>query len=158
MEAVFPYVHKRRLWKKIPYEPKGQQLRMNPPHEIRDLLPYEPERQQLRMAVTTDELSIRGQRPTKAQPNPVRNYGRTHTTRHMNRKLYHRCKTPMRIRTPKSANHNNVSSMNFAESRNWPPCRSKSNVKIRRERDLLAQFRGQLTESARPESSRPESD
>ncbi|KAN0072525.1 hypothetical protein V8E54_009454 [Elaphomyces granulatus] len=55
-----------------------EQLRMNPPHEIRDLLPYEPERQQLRMdtvkeeAVTTDELSIRGQRPTKAQPNPVR--------------------------------------------------------------------------------------
>jgi hypothetical protein len=42
MEAVFPYVHKRGLWKKIPYEPKRQQLRMD---TVKDLLPYEPERQ-----------------------------------------------------------------------------------------------------------------
>jgi len=62
MEAVFPYVHKRRLWKKIPYEPKGQQLRMNPPHEIRDLLPYEPERQQLRIDTVKDLLPYEPER------------------------------------------------------------------------------------------------
>jgi hypothetical protein len=125
---------------------------MNSPYQAKDLLPYEPERQQLRMD------AVKNFRPYKPERQMLHILTKHHTTRHMIRKLYHRCKTPMRIRTPKSANHNNVSSMNFAESRNWPPCRSKSNVKIRRERDLLAQFRGQLTESARPESSRPESD
>ena len=88
LEAVFPYVHKRRLWKKIPYEPKRQQLRMNSIHEIKRPSPVRareavttdalstrgqrPTPVRAQEAVTTDELSIRGQRPTKAQPNPVR--------------------------------------------------------------------------------------
>ncbi|KAN0068470.1 hypothetical protein V8E54_013194 [Elaphomyces granulatus] len=133
---------------------------MNSPYQAKDLLPYEPERQQLRMDAVKN---FRPYKPERQMLHILTKHLQRHNLRmpirhrHMIRKLYHRCKTPMRIRTPKSANHN-VSSMNFAESRNWPPCRSKSNVKIQRERDLLAQLRRRLTESARPESSRPESD
>jgi hypothetical protein len=92
-------VHKRRLWKKIPYEPKGQQLRMNPPHEIRDLLPYEPERQQLRMN----------------SPHMLTEHLQRHNLHTIRKRHHQRCKTPMRIRTPKSAKHS-ASSSNFADS------------------------------------------
>ena len=87
--------------------------------------PMEENPVRAREAVTTDELSIPGQRP-RAREAAIRtlhiltehlqrhNLRMPIRYRHMIRKLYHRCKTPMRIRTPKSANHN-VSSMNFAE-------------------------------------------
>jgi len=87
----------------LPYEPERQYLRMNSPYQVKDLLPYEPERQHYgwTLHILTEHLQRHNLRM------PIRH-------RHMIRKLYHRCKTPMRIRTPKSANHN-VSSMNFAE-------------------------------------------
>ncbi|KAN0079307.1 hypothetical protein V8E54_004521 [Elaphomyces granulatus] len=145
-------------------------------------------------AATTDELSIRGQRPTKAQPNPVRAHEAVTTETQLDpakdllpyeperQQLRMDAVKDFRPYKPERQQHGRstysqntykdttygcpygtaiwidpeaVSSMHFAESRNWPPCRSKSNVKIQRERDLLAQLRGRLTESARPSRRGP---
>ena len=67
-------VKDRRRPNLIPYEPTRQQLRMNSTRSQR-LTKTQPDPVRAYEAVTTDELSIRGQRPTKAhQPNPVRAY------------------------------------------------------------------------------------
>src|ERR1700744_5253309 len=61
--------------------------------------------------------------------------------RHMIRKLYHQCKTPMRIRTPKSANHN-IKVQRQDSTRTRPPCAIPRTI----------ERTGETRESSRPES------